>query len=128
MLKRVLEIENLVEELNVSDMMMEVVREGALADVKASMITNFAYDFENATVHSDVFTFNKTTYQNSRNYSPAAAQKSYAKKSYKSKAKKSKYSKSKSKKSKKYSKSKSKKSKATASAKTKKSKSSKKRR
>ena len=85
-------------------------------------------DFENATGHSDVFTFNKTTYQNSRNYSPAAAQKSYAKKSYKSKAKKSKYSKSKSKKSKKYSKSKSKKSKATASAKTKKSKSSKKRR
>ena len=69
-------------------------------------------DFDNATVHSDVFTFNKTTYQNSRNYSPAAAQKSYAKKTYKSKAKS---------KSKKYSKSKSKskKSKATASSKTK---------
>ena len=82
-------------------------------------------DFANATVHSDVFTFNKTTYQNSRNYSPAEAQKSYAKKSNKSKAKKSKYSKSKSKsKSKKSAASKNKKSKskATASTKTKKSK------
>ncbi|MBR5331869.1 MAG: M23 family metallopeptidase [Muribaculaceae bacterium] len=66
-------------------------------------------DFDNATVHSDVFTFNKTTYQNSRNYSPAAAQKSYANKTYKSKANK---------RSKKYSKSKSKKSKATACSKT----------
>lgn len=69
-------------------------------------------DFENATVYSDVFTFNKSNYQNAKNYSPAAAQKSYAKKSYKSKAKKSKAT---------VSKSKSKKSKATASTKTKKS-------
>lgn len=82
-------------------------------------------DFENATVHSDVFTFNKTTYQNSRNYSPAAAQKAYAKKSYKSKANKKskKYSKSKSKSKKsvasKNSKSKRYKSKATANAKSK---------
>lgn len=72
-------------------------------------------DFNNATVYSDVFTFNKNNYQNAKNYSPAAAQKSYAKKSYKSKAnKKSKASVSKN------TKSKSKKSKATASSKTKK--------
>lgn len=92
-------------------------------------------DFANATVHSDVFTFNKTTYQNARNYSPAAAQKSYVKKSYKSKKKytskanKSRYSKSYSKKAKKSAvksaskTSKKSKSKATASSKTKKSKS-----
>lgn len=58
-------------------------------------------DFNNGVTHTDVFTFNKTTYQNSRNYSPAAAQKSYSKKpAYKSKANKSKYSKSKNSKSK----------------------------
>lgn len=88
-------------------------------------------DFANATVHSDVFTFNKNTYQNARNYSPAAAQKSYAKstyqakKTYTSKANKSRYTKSSSKKSKsasvKAAKSSSKKSKskATASSKSK---------
>lgn len=81
-------------------------------------------DFGNATVHSDVFTFNKTTYQNARNYSPAAAQKSYAKKSYNSKATKKSKSYSKSRKSKKSVASKSSKSKhynskATASAKSK---------
>ncbi len=63
-------------------------------------------DFENATVHTDVFTFNKSTYQNSRDYSPN--KKSYAKKSYKSKKK---YSKNKSKSNKKR--------KATASTKSK---------
>ena len=45
-------------------------------------------DFGNSTVHSDVFTFNKTTYQNARDYSPAAAQKASTKKSSKSKASK----------------------------------------
>ena len=43
-------------------------------------------DFSNSTVHSDVFTFNKTTYQNARDYSPAAAQKASVKKSSKSKS------------------------------------------
>lgn len=57
-------------------------------------------DFENAVVHTDVFTFNKTTYQNSKNYSPASAQKSYSKKKYKSKARRSSYTKHSSKKSK----------------------------
>lgn len=57
-------------------------------------------DFDNAVVHTDVFTFNKTTYQNSKNYSPASAQKSYTKKKYNSKARKSSYTKKSSKKSK----------------------------
>ena len=80
-------------------------------------------DFGNSTVHSDVFTFNKTTYQNARDYSPAAAQKASTKKSSKSKAsKKSSKSKSKSKKKSTSKKKSSKKSKSTASTKTKKSK------
>jgi len=57
-------------------------------------------DFDNAVVHTDVFTFNKTTYQNSKNYSPVSAKKSYTKKKYKSKARKSSYTKKKSTKSK----------------------------
>lgn len=80
-------------------------------------------DFSNSTVHSDVFTFNKTTYQNARDYSPAAAQKASVKKSSKSKSYKKSSAKKKSKSKKKASsKKKSSKKKSTASTKTKKSK------
>lgn len=34
------------------------------------------FDFENQTTHTDEFTFNKSTYQNSRNYAPAKSSKS----------------------------------------------------